>query len=194
MADISSVALAAKCVAKVSFKAVVASIKSTIGETTAPNFHQDMDRMYKHIYGVIGAYVQDPCTLARKPAMKDGVNLGTVQDMVTKIMSAAALPDAAGPTAVDEDVVSYAVGLVFIPIWERMGYLSAANTTVQSNEDHARSFLSDFASITAGALTTTELTRATLMQATDQIDPLIGRSWRRAVAMTATYVTARTSP
>ena len=173
MTDITEVALAATCNAKVPFKSAVGAIKTCTGDPTAPNFRQDMDRLRKVVYTTLHAYANDPLSLARKTAMKDGVTLGTVQQMVSNILSAACLPDAAAPT-VDEEVVSYAIKLVFIPIWEKTGHLSATGATVTSNEQMALDLLKDFAAITAGVLSTTELTRQTLNQASDQIDVNLG--------------------
>ena len=90
--------------------------------------------------------------------------VGTVQLMVSAILAAASLPDANTPT-VDEEVVSYAIKLVFIPIWERTCHL---------NEQMALDHLEEFASITDGILATTELLRQTITQASDPIDLKVG--------------------
>ena len=174
MADISSVALAAKCSAKIAFKPAVAAIRSTIGDATSPNFHHETDRMHKNMYTIVTEYVNDPLTLSRKAALKDEVNLSHVQDMASKIMLAATLPDAATPATVDEDIVSYAINLIFIPIWERTGHLSAANAQVQTNEEMALAHMKEFVMVTGGSLTVSELTHQTTRQASDPIDPIIG--------------------
>jgi hypothetical protein len=179
MTDITDVALAATCNAKVAFKVAVGAIKICTGDTTSPNFRQEMDRFKKQVYATLQAYAADLPSIARKTSMKDNVNLGTVQQMVSAILTAASLPDStAAPTTAapthDEDVVTYAIKLVFIPIWERTGHLNSTGATITTNEQMALDHLKDFAYITAGVLSTTELLRQTLHQASDPIDLKVG--------------------
>ena len=173
MTDITEVALAATCNAKVAFKTAVGAIKNCTGDITSPNFSQEMDRFRKQVYSTLQAYAADLPSITRVLTMKDGTNLGTVQQMVSAILAAASLPDAAAP-AIDEEIVTYAIKLVFIPIWERTGHLNRTGATITSNEQMALDHLKDFATITCGVLTTTELLRQTLTQASDPIDLKVG--------------------
>lgn len=174
MAEISSVALAAKCNAKIAFKPAVAAIRSTIGDPNSPNFRHETDRMHKNMYNVVSEYVNEPLALSRKTTMKDGINLSHVQEMASKIVLAATLADAAAPQ-VDEDIVSYAVSFIFVPIWERTGHLSASNAqSTQTNEEMAIGHMKEFVILASGAFTVTELAHQTIRQASDPVDPVLG--------------------
>ena len=91
MTDITEVALAATCNAKVAFKVAVGAIKNCTGDVTAPNFRLEMDRFRKQVYTTLQAYAADLPSITRITTMKDGVNLGNVQQMVSAILAAASL-------------------------------------------------------------------------------------------------------
>ena len=63
MTDITEVALAATCNAKMAFKTAVGSIKNCTGDITSPNFSQDMDRLRKQVYSTLPPATHGPPSL-----------------------------------------------------------------------------------------------------------------------------------
>ena len=175
MAEISNVSRIAKHQGPVSWKACILAIRATTGDVTSITHRSDLDRLNKQIDSISNMYSDDDTLLARKPPMKAGVHLYTVHACLSAMIAAAELPDAATPANTDEDVVSYAVRLLLIPTWERMGFLAAGgNAVIMSNEDRARTTFRDFVTTHGGGVQTTELTRMTLMQALDPVDAVLG--------------------
>ena len=105
--------------------------------------------------------------------MKAGVTIGQVHLMLTSLLDAAAR---AGPVDGnhDEDIVGYVAQRLLVPAMEHLGHVERV-TTVQTNEERARSFAADFIVITNTSIQVTELTRLTWVQATDPVDDKLGR-------------------
>ena len=171
-APVSNINRLAKAGAPIPFQSTVLALRSLVGEPGNADIQHKMGNLFRHFDIVAAHQEQDPSSLLRMPPLKEGVNMGTVHLMLSRLIEAAttATPDA-GPH--DEDVVLYTVQRLIIPVLERMGHIEKM-AVILSNEERARAVSHDF--LTEGReLQITELTRITYVQAMDPVDTKVGR-------------------
>ena len=173
MASISTANRLAKSNADIPLSLAIGAIRDTVGPPGSADLATGQMKLFRELDAIAGRHEQDPSILHRAPPMKDGISMGDVHLLASKLIDLAALPGDAALENYDPTVACYMLQRLFIPALERMGFLEVS-AVVRSNEERARAMMGDYLTVTRGTIQVTVLTRQILMQALDPVDPKVG--------------------